>query len=114
MKNWSFDAESSSGTLIVEGDMTINHVADLKERLVEALVIAERLKIDVSSVTAIDVAGIQLLCSCYRFAVGCNKAMCLRLGGNATFLQFLDDLGFARNFICDHGNANECLWTVVN
>ena len=111
MTNWSFDAENDAGTLLVEGDMTINHIGDLKKRLVEAFDSAERETVDVSSATAVDVAGIQLLCACHRFSSGRGKKMCLRLGENAKFAQFLDEVGFTKDFICNHGDANECLWT---
>ena len=109
MTSWSFDAKSNSGTLLVEGDMTINHVGDLKDRLVEAFGSAQRVTVDVSSATAIDVAGVQLLCASRRFSIGRGKKMCLRLGENAQFSQFLEEVGFAQDFICNHGNADKCL-----
>lgn len=114
MTNWSIDVANKSGILIVEGDMTINHISDIRDRLIEAFASAERVIVDVSQTTAIDVAGVQLLCACHRFSVGCDKKMCLRLGGNTRFIQFLDEAGFARDFICDHGNASGCLWTSSN
>ena len=113
MTNWSFDAENNTGTLLVEGDMTINYISELKECLVEAFASAERVTVDVSSATAVDVAGIQLLCACHRFSNGRGKTMCLRLGDNSQFSHFLDEVGFAKDFICKHGDANECLWTSV-
>ena len=113
MTNWSFDSENNTGTLLVDGDMTINYIGDLKDRLVEAFDNAEQVTIDVSSATAVDVAGVQLLCACHRFSNGRGKKMCLRLGGNAQFSHFLNEVGFAKDFICNHGDANECLWTSV-
>ena len=114
MTNWSFDPDNNSGTLLVEGDMTINHIGDLKSHLVEAFDNAERVTVDVSSATAIDVSGIQLLCACHRFSTGRGKMMCLRIGDNAQFAEFLDELGFAQDFICDHGSANGCIWNSNN
>lgn len=114
MTNWTFNADSHSGTLLVEGDLTINYVGVLKDRLIEAFDSAERVTVDVSTATAIDVAGLQLLCACLRFSTGRGKKMCLRFGKNARFLAFLDDVGFARDFICDHGNASECSWSPEN
>ncbi len=113
MTNWSFDEENNAGTLSVEGDMTINYIGELKERLVEAFDSAERVTVDVSSATAVDVAGVQLLCACHRFSNGRGKKMCLRLGENAKFAQFLDEVGFVKDFICNHGDADKCLWTPV-
>ncbi len=114
MTNWFFDSENNTGTLLVEGDMTINHIGDLKGRLVEAFDNAEQVTVDVSSATAIDVAGLQLLCACHRFSAGRGKRMCLRIGENAQFEQFLVEVGFSRDFICNHGDANECIWTSEN
>jgi ABC-type transporter Mla MlaB component len=108
MTKWAFDSKENSGTLLVEGDMTINHVGELKERLVEALHSAERVTVDVSEATAVDVAGVQLLSACQRFSAGRGKRMCLRLGGNSQFAEFLDEVGFAQDFICNHGDEKEC------
>ena len=113
MTNWSYDPDKNSGTLLVEGDMTINHISALKDRLVEAFESAEQVVVDVSATTAIDVSGVQLLCACHRFSSGRGKKMCLRLGGNAQFSHFLNEVGFAKDFICNHGDANECLWISV-
>lgn len=114
MTTWAFNADNNSGTLLVEGDMTINNVALLKDRLIEAFDSAERVTVDVSSATAIDVAGLQLLCACHRFSTGRGKKMCLRLGDNDHFGHLLDEVGFNHDFICNHGRANECLWPQVD
>ena len=112
MANWQYNPEAKSGTLALEGDMTISHVNDLKESLVEAFGDAEQVVVDVSATTSVDVAGIQLLCACHRFSTGRGKKMCLRLGDNVMFSDFLDEVGFSRDFICNHGEESECLWTV--
>jgi anti-anti-sigma regulatory factor len=109
MTSWTFDPENNSGTLMVEGDMTVNHIGELKDRLVEALDSAEQVLIDVSAATAIDVAGVQLLYACHGFSSARGKKMCLQPGENAQFVQFLDEVGFERDFICHHDDANECL-----
>lgn len=114
MTNWSYDPEHNSGTLLVEGDMTINHISDLKDRLVEAFEAAEQVVVDVSTATAVDVAGVQLLCACHRFSSGRGKKMCLRVGGNSEFLQFIDEVGFSQDFICNHGDESQCLWAPTN
>ena len=114
MTSWTFDPENKSGTLLVEGDMTINHIGDLKVCLVEAFASAEQVTVDVTLAKAIDVAGVQLLCACHRFSVGCGKRMCLKLGDNVLFAQFLDEVGFVQDFICSHGDASKCLWSLEN
>lgn len=108
MTKWSFDAESNSGTLLVEGDVTINYINELKKSLLEAFEGAQRVTVDVSSATAVDVAGVQLLCASHRFSIGRGKKMCLQIGGNEQFSRFIDDVGIPQDFICNHDNANAC------
>lgn len=109
MTNWSFDPDSNSGTLMVDGDMTINNVGDLKSRLVDAFASAHQVTVDVSAATGIDVAGLQLLCACERFSSGRGQRMVLRIGDNVEFEQFLDEVGFSRDFICSHADASESM-----
>lgn len=115
MTSWSYDPENNSGTLLIEGDMTINHISTLKDSLIEAFESADQVVVDVSETNAVDVAGVQLLCACHRFSSGRGKKMCLRVGGNGEFLQFLDEVGFTQDFICDHDDNNDrCLWASNN
>lgn len=100
MKNWQYNPEDKSGVLAFDGDMTISHVSDIKECLLEAFSDAENVTVDVSATTSVDVAGIQLLCACLRFSKGRGKKMSLRLGENTIFSEFLDEVGFSRDFIC--------------
>jgi anti-anti-sigma regulatory factor len=114
MTKWSFDDEKKIGTLTIAGDMTINHIGGLMDSLLEAFSCAEQVIVDVSPTTGIDVAGLQLLSACQRFSFERGKQMCLRLGENTRFAQFLDEVGFARDFICNHGCAKQCPWPAAN
>ncbi|MBW2688760.1 MAG: STAS domain-containing protein [Deltaproteobacteria bacterium] len=100
MENWQYNPEEKSGVLTFDGDMTISHVSDIKECFLEAFSDAENVTVDVSAATSVDVAGIQLLCACLRFSKGRGKKMSLRLGENTIFSEFLDEVGFSRDFIC--------------
>ncbi|RLB61484.1 MAG: sulfate transporter [Deltaproteobacteria bacterium] len=100
MTTWSFDPENNSGVLSVEGDMTINFISVLKDRLLEAFDSAEQVTVDVSATTAVDVAGIQLLSACQRFSTGRGKKMSLLFGNNTQFTEFLDEVGFGQDFVC--------------
>lgn len=114
MTNWSYNPDKNSGTLQIEGDLTINHISTLKERLVEAFETADQVVVDVSAATSVDVAGVQLLCACHRFSSGRGKEMCLWVGENGEFLQFLDEVGFSQDFICNHDDTGKCLWAEQN
>lgn len=109
MTEWKYDSEEKIGTLSVVGDMTINQVAGIKERLVKAFNDAEQVMVDLSATTSIDVAGVQLLCACHRFSCQYGKKMRLDLGDNDIVSAFLDEVGFSRSFVCDKGD-DDCLW----
>lgn len=110
MTRWQYDNDTKSGVLSVAGGLTIAHVAELKERLLEAFSSAEAVTVDVSAATALDVAGIQLLCASHSFACNNGKSMCLELGDNDMVAAFLDEVGFSRNFVCNKSGDDECLW----
>jgi anti-anti-sigma regulatory factor len=110
MTNWSFDNETNTGTLKLAGEVTVQHVSDLKASLVEAFENAEQVTVDVSATTAVDVAGVQILCACHRFSRSRGKKMCLRLGDNTRFADFLEEVGFPLGFICNHGEKDRCVW----
>ena len=106
MTNWSYDAATDNGTLMLQGEVTIQHVGELKEALADAIEEATQVTVDVSSATAVDVAGVQLLCACHRFTMSCGRKMFLRIGNNKRFADFLDEAGFHLNFICDQDERN--------
>jgi anti-anti-sigma regulatory factor len=106
MTNWSYDDATNNGVLMLQGDVTIQQVGELQKALVDAIQSAKQVTVDVSSTTAVDVAGVQLLCACHRFTMSCGKQMFLRLGHNKRFADFLDEVGFHLNFICNHDVKN--------
>jgi anti-anti-sigma factor len=65
-----------SSVLHIEGDMTIYRAAELKQTLMEALNQATAsIEVNLSKVTALDAAGVQLLLFAKRAALSKNKVM---------------------------------------
>ena len=75
MTNWSYNAATNSGTLTLQGELTIRSVGEIKHSLLEAFASAEQVTVDVSSTTDVDVAGVQLLCACQRSSTSRGKQM---------------------------------------
>ncbi len=59
--------------LTLEGKLSIERVAELKERLLNALAQSEELHLNLSQVTEVDSAFLQLLFSTHLAAARCNK-----------------------------------------
>lgn len=55
------DAAAGHATLRIEGELTIYRAAELKDVLLEALKARRALEVDLSEVSEIDTAGVQLL-----------------------------------------------------
>ena len=108
MTNWSYDAATKSGRLALQGKLTISHVGEIKNALVEAFDSAERVTVDVSSTTDVDVAGVQLLCACLSSSTARGQKTCLKLGDNKRFAEFLEEIGLPPDFICNHGEQEVC------
>ena len=108
MTNWSYDEATNNGILVLQGEVTIQDVGELQDALGDAMKNAKQVTVDVSSTTAVDVAGVQLLCACHRFSMSCDKKMFLRIGDNKPFADFLEEVGFHLNFICNHGEQDKC------
>jgi len=53
--------QGTSATFRVDGEMTIYRAAELKQSLLEALIQSTDLEIDLSAVTELDTAGVQIL-----------------------------------------------------
>jgi anti-anti-sigma factor len=62
------EATSAVRRLTLQGELTIHHAAHLKSTLLEALSCATLIELDVSRVTEIDTAGLQLLLATKRQA----------------------------------------------
>jgi len=68
-------SEGNGGRLHLEGDMTIYHAAEIKDGLLGALAQCAALEIDLSDVTEIDSAGVQLLLLVSREAAAQEKEL---------------------------------------
>jgi anti-anti-sigma regulatory factor len=88
-------------------ELTLSHVAEIREMLLPALGSGEALEIDAQEVTDVDIAGLQLLCSLHRGTVkqGSTLAFCGQQRGGA-IQQAQEKAGFARHMGCFAG----CLW----
>lgn len=94
---WDIATNLQERTLSINGEFTIFSVADIRTRLQEALTTVDQLSVDLSGVTEIDTAGLQLMLLAKR-KPGKTVGFCkhpdvvLRLMDLANLAQTLDDL----------------------
>lgn len=93
-ENTREDGARPAHLLRIEGEMTIYQAAELKQTLAATLAQCDELEIDLSAVTEIDTAGVQLLISAKKTAQSLQKELHLR-GHSAAVLDAFEllDLG---------------------
>lgn len=83
------DSSAAAHRLPLEGELTIYTAAELKGRLLEALAAPEPLEIDLSQVSEIDTAGLQLLMLAKREAAARGTSLTLT-GHSHAVIECLD------------------------
>lgn len=88
-------------------EMTLNHVAEIRDVLLPALRSRETIELDSQAVSEVDVAGLQLLCSLHRSAFNQNISVTFQGGTRGASIEEAEErAGFARHVGCFAG----CLW----
>ena len=105
----SRDTHAEGIRIRVEGALTIEQAGQLKEALLEALKQGTGIEVDLSSVRALDLAGMQLLCAAHRSAITGGTAF--RVTGWPEELAGLPEAyGFRRATGCCQEQDSACLW----
>lgn len=84
-------------TLQIEGEMTIYRAAELKDVLLASLNKVAELEVDLSSVTELDTAGVQLLLAAKKTAQARQQEMRL-VAHSAAVLEVFETLDLAGHF----------------
>jgi anti-anti-sigma factor len=66
MIDFSIDESSSTGTLILSGDVTVQFATVLRETLLEVISNTVKLVLNIEHVERIDLSTVQLLCATHR------------------------------------------------
>jgi anti-anti-sigma factor len=71
------EQSSETGSLVLEGELIIEHAEELKRVLLETLEKQDSLVINMEHVDKVDLFGIQVLCSAHRLAMKSGKELTL-------------------------------------
>jgi anti-anti-sigma factor len=71
------EQSGGSGSLVIEGEMIIDHAEELKRFFLDALEGRHSLKLNMTGVSKVDLFGLQVLCSAHRFAMKADKDLAL-------------------------------------
>jgi anti-anti-sigma factor len=108
---FTVDDSQKAGLIIADGELTIQQAADFKDTLTKALSEVDRLEINFDTVTEIDLACLQLLCSAHKTCVKENKTMSITGRQSEALKKAINDAGYQRHKGCKAaGYNNQCLW----
>ena len=102
----------ASALLQLQGSATIEFCTELQASLLDALDRAEQLAVEVSGITELDVAALQLFCAARRSAIRRGKNMVLAEGLSEAFVEAVLLAGFNRTHTasCWLAAGQACLW----
>jgi anti-anti-sigma regulatory factor len=98
-------------TVVVTGEMTIQNAAEIRNALLQAFSDGERLILKMDKVTAVDLAGLQLLCAAHRSSIADKKHFSVSGIYNEAIKSVIMDAGFPRRSGCVEDIDKTCVWT---
>lgn len=93
-----------------QGELAIDAVAALRETLLDALNRHDEVSIDLTDVTRLDLACLQLLCAACGSASIRGKRLALRGADNPALARLLRDHGLGYRSNCLRSRKDACLW----
>jgi len=96
--------------VVLPDDLTISTITDNKTLLMDALNAHEEIRIILRNIEAVDLTGLQLLCSAHRTAVAAGKKLVLSEPLPAPLRQAVRTAGFRRRSGCSFSPETGCLF----
>ena len=103
--------ESNEITIPLDGEITIQRASELKDILWSHLQNCKVINFDASKTEALDVAGLQLLCSVHRTAQARGGDAHILIPQSPHLTQVMIAAGFKRHCGCALDAKHSCLWT---
>jgi anti-anti-sigma regulatory factor len=98
-------------TVVLSGEMTIQNAGEIRNALMQAFSAGEGLILDMNKVSAVDLAGLQLMCAAHRTSIAEEKHFSVSGIYNEAIKSVIMDAGFPRRSGCVEDIDNTCVWT---
>jgi len=97
----NIDKTGDAGILKIEGELTIQNAETLKQALIDALGKVQLCRLELNSLTRIDLAAIQLLYTAYKSAEEAGKTIELTDGPSDEFKKGVETAGYSwKRWLC--------------
>jgi anti-anti-sigma regulatory factor len=104
--------DDDSGTVLLEGELTLPRAAELKGLFEQALADAASVSVRFGDVRDLDLSCLQLLCAAHRTAVRMKKKMALEGERPRLLMETAKNAGFVRETGCKYDAEESCFWAV--
>jgi len=101
------------GTVLCEGNLTVNRAEEMKSAFIQALQNANEVTITFTHVTDVDLSYLQLLCSVHRSALRLHKQVRFQGGLPEILKDTAEAAGYLRLKGCKLDSEKNCLWMTV-
>jgi ABC-type transporter Mla MlaB component len=106
----TYQEENNSGTLTLDGDLTLSQAEELRMLLIKAIINVDKLFLALGDIGEIDLSCLQLLCSAHRSAIRMNKTIAFAGAWTEPFRKAIQQSGYARTVGCNLDCSGSCIW----
>ncbi|MEE8552689.1 MAG: STAS domain-containing protein [Desulfobacterales bacterium] len=109
----NIEESDGTGVLSLSDNLTIERAKALKSVLTASLDKADVLILDLSEVTDLDLACLQLFCSANRTFESLDKQLTLKNNGADIYKKALNDAGYSLDQCLAENCCEKCLWEEI-
>jgi anti-anti-sigma regulatory factor len=95
--------------VIIEGEVTLPCIAEVRETLLEALSATDRISLDLTKVTGVDISCLQIFCAIHKTSITREKEITFSTSLPFLMREAMDRAGYSRDAGCQHKMNGECL-----
>lgn len=103
-------SDSATLKITLSDRLAIDTAAELQELLHKPLPLARQVRLDVSALAEVDLAGMQLICSACRTALAGTQSFNFSGSLAPCVKEAIGYVGLQRHTPCKHNADNPCIW----
>jgi len=103
-------SDGTTLTITASGNLAIDTASELHQLLLEQGSLVQKTQLDLSSLNAIDLSGMQLICSACRTALENQKHFNFSGCMTPEIKKTISDSGLQRQTTCRHNADLPCIW----
>ena len=108
----SIEIADGKGTVTFCGELSVRDAGEIKNTMIHALEESNEIVVDFGSVTSVDLAVLQLMCSSHRTATFMKKSLNYSGMPADAYRQAMEEAGYSRTAGCSLDCTKSCIWVL--